>query len=137
MQNYSYSILIADDSEDYRILLKHYLEALPCVVDEARDGEEAVELFSRKNYDIVLMDIIMPLMDGVDAIAAIRDIEIKRNDEPTPVLSLSAENTVETGVDCIKAGVDKMLIKPVSRRGLVKAICELLKVDISSIPTKK
>lgn len=119
---------MVDDSEDYRALLKVYLKDLPCTVDEACDGEEAVELFDRGQYDLVIMDIIMPLMDGVEAIAAIRKIEGRRGDRKTPVLSLSAEGSVETGLDCLQAGADRMVLKPVSRHGLVAAVCELLKI---------
>jgi len=130
MQDPCFSILIADDSEDYRLLIRHFLKSLPCTVDEARDGEEAVELFAQGHYDIVLMDIIMPLMDGVEAIAAIRKIESERGGEPTPVLSLSAEKSVDSGVDCIRAGADRLLIKPASRRGLLEAVCELLDAQL-------
>lgn len=129
MQDSRYSILIVDDSDASRALLREYLKALPCTVDEACDGEDAVEFFSRGRYDIVLMDIIMPLMDGVDAIAAIREIEQERGVNSIPILSLSAESSVATGVDCMKAGADRLLIKPVTRRGLVTAVCELLNVE--------
>lgn len=124
------AILIADDSEDFRSLLKVFLKPVPCIVTEAADGEEAVELFGRHQYDLIIMDIIMPLMDGVDAIAAIRTVETKRRNGRTPIIALSGEDSVETGVDCLQAGADRMLLKPVSRAGLVQTVCGLLNISL-------
>jgi len=130
MKNYPYSILVVDDCKEERDLVRLYLKDIPCVIDEACDGEDAVEKFLQGSYDIVLMDIIMPLMDGVEAISAIREIELKQGQKHTPMLSLSGEQSVATSLDCMKAGVDRMLIKPFSRQGLLDVVCELLKADL-------
>lgn len=125
----SFSLLIVDDSEDFRTLLKAYLRDFPFRIDEAVDGEDAVELFERNAYDLVIMDIIMPLMDGVDAIAAIRNMEARRVAGHAWIIALTAEDSVETGVDCLEAGADRILMKPVSRMGLTEAVCGLLRIE--------
>jgi len=96
---------------------------------EAADGEEAVELFEVGSYDLVVMDIIMPLMDGVDAINAIRKLESGKT--VTPILALTVERSVETGLDCLSAGADRMLLKPVARMGLLRTVCDLLDIPES------
>jgi len=130
MSDVSYSILVVDDSEDYRNLVCHYLSDFPCTISQAQDGEDAVELFARGQFDLVIMDIIMPLMDGVDAIAAIRENESQRDVAPTPILALSGEKSAETGRDCIKAGSNTILIKPVSRQELVGTVCSLVGCEL-------
>lgn len=92
----------------------------------ASDGEEAVDRFAQNHYDLVIMDIIMPLMDGVDATAAIRRFEKKNGRKETPILALSVEDTMETSEDCMNAGTTRMISKPVGREALVAAVAELL-----------
>ncbi len=129
MPNSPYSILVVDDSRDYRNLILHYLNELPCKATIASDGEDAVEAFSQGNFDLVLMDIIMPLMDGVDATAAIRKIEAEKGTPPTPILALSMEESMETATDCINAGASRMILKPVAKQELVSVISEMLEFD--------
>lgn len=126
MADTPYSIMIVDDSEEFRTLLCLQLDHLNCRFTHARDGEEAVELYEDKQFDLIIMDIIMPLMDGVDAIRAIRLIEAQTKKSPTPILALSAEDSVETGVDSMDAGATRMLIKPVTQQGLEETVRELL-----------
>lgn len=121
----SSSILVVDDNEDFRALLRLHLRALPCIVSEARDGEEAVELYEKHDYDLIVMDVIMPLMDGVDAIAAIRKQEAA-DGRRSSIVALSGEDSEETGRDCLAAGADRVLIKPIDRKTLLGAVKEML-----------
>lgn len=121
-----YSILLVDDSPNYRALLSLYLGDIQCEVTEAQDGEEAVELYARKRFDLVIMDIIMPLMDGVDAIRAIRRLERERGLPPVPILALSGEDSLENSVDSMGAGADRMLAKLVDHDGAVALVREML-----------
>ncbi len=127
MNQKSYSILVVDDSESFRDLVGTYLASLPCELTHARDGEDAVELCEDRRFDLIIMDIIMPLMDGVEAIRAIRKMEVRMGLSKTPTLALSGEDSVETGVDSMDAGATRMLLKPVSRQGLTDTVMELLK----------
>lgn len=130
MPDSSCAILVVDDSEDFRSLLSHYLRGFSCRVRYARDGEEAVEMFHAGRFDLIIMDIIMPLMDGVDAIRAIRKIEKGRGPGHVPILALSGEDAVEVGVDSMGAGATRMLLKPVSRSGLIETVCELMDIPL-------
>ncbi|MDC0335996.1 response regulator [Pseudodesulfovibrio sp.] len=129
MSQSQYSILVVDDSQEYLNMVSHYLAELPCSVTLASDGKEGVELFSEGDFDLVIMDIIMPGMDGVEAMETIRKLETQWSSPPVPILSLSIESSVETAVQCINAGATRMIIKPVSQRGLHDAVCELLDID--------
>jgi CheY-like chemotaxis protein len=126
MDQKQYSILIVDDSETDRALLYNYLDELNCNITHAVDGEDAVELCESTRFDLIMMDIIMPLMDGVDAIREIRKIEIRTGRTKTPILALSAEESVETGVDSMSAGATRMQTKPLTRQGFLNTVKELL-----------
>lgn len=121
-----HTILVVDDSTDFRNLLSNYLQEMDVDIVHARDGEEAVELCETGRFDLIIMDIIMPLMDGVEAIREIRRQEVRLRQERTPILAISAEDSVETGVDSMDAGATRMLIKPVSRSGLLATARELV-----------
>lgn len=121
-----YAILVTDDSPDFRNLLSLYLEGLNADVTHARDGEEAVELCETRRFDLIIMDIIMPLMDGVDAIRDIRRMEVRKRRSKTPILAISGEDSVETGVDAMDAGATRMLVKPMKQDGLLSTVRELL-----------
>lgn len=121
-----YSILIVDDSIDYRNLLELYLNDFPCELTKVGDGEDAVEAASENDFDLIIMDIIMPLMDGVDATAAIRLQEEANGKRKTPILALSMEDSIETATDCINAGATRMILKPASRSDLLDVIREML-----------
>ncbi|QJB55700.1 response regulator [Pseudodesulfovibrio sp. zrk46] len=130
MRDSLYFILLVDDSPNYRALLSHYLGDLQCEITEARDGEEAVELFAEKNFDLIIMDIIMPLMDGVDAIRAIRKLEREQRRNPVPILALSGESSLENRVDSMGAGADRMLTKIVDEAGAVATVREMLGIAL-------
>ena len=95
---------------------------MPVAIDVAADGEEALFLFLNGAYDAVLMDMMMPKMDGVAATRAIRDLERARNFAPTPIIMLTA-NAMQTHVDqALDAGCNAHLPKPVTARSLVRAV---------------
>ena len=82
-------------------------------VDVARDGEEAVELFRNNDYDLILMDIQMPRMTGVEATREIRQIEVLENRTPRAViLALTADLFSNVTDECIEAGMNGFFPKP-------------------------
>jgi len=125
MHKKSYAILVVDDSRDFRNLLSNYLAQLPCDVVYAHDGEDAVALCESRRFDLIIMDIIMPLMDGVDAIRAIRRQEVRKRRPKTPILALSAESSIQTGVDSMDAGATRMLVKPVTCHGFLEIVRDM------------
>lgn len=128
MPKTTYSVLLVDDSRDYRNLLSLYLSELPCEMTIAVDGEDAVEAYAAREFDLVIMDIIMPLMDGVDAIEAIRRMEQESARNPIPILAMSMEDAMDTSADCIRVGATRMLLKSSSRQDLLNTVSELLDV---------
>jgi two-component system, sensor histidine kinase and response regulator len=118
-------ILVADDSADNRLLIEAFLKKTASHVDQAENGEIALEKFIVGNYDVVLMDIQMPVMDGYTAAKLIRDWERKNNAAPTPIIALTASVLDEAVHKSFDAGCDTHVSKPVRRPVLLAAIREV------------
>jgi two-component system, sensor histidine kinase and response regulator len=115
-------ILLADDSPDNRFLVAAFLKAFPHQIDAVENGALAVEHFATNRYDLVLMDIQMPVMDGYAAVRAIRKIEFERSMPRTPVIALTASALREAVAQCIAAGCDEHVAKPVRKARLIEVI---------------
>lgn len=116
------NILIAEDSDSNRVLIELYLKNCVDNIDFAKDGVEAAALFRTGNYDLVLMDIQMPEMDGYGATRIIRAIEQSEDRSPTPIIALTANAMEEDRNRCLNAGCDHYLSKPVRKVDLLTAI---------------
>ncbi len=115
-------VLLVEDSADNRLLIQAYLKKTRCTVDTAENGVVAVEKFKAESYDIVLMDIQMPEMDGYEATKAIREWEKSNNRTPTPVIALTAHATVDDYNRSIAAGCTDHLVKPIKKERLFDAL---------------
>ena len=115
-------ILLVEDNPDNRLLIKAYLKKLPYELVEAENGEIAVEKFTQSDYNLVLMDVQMPVMDGHQATRAIRKWETEMAKTPTPIISLTAHAIKEEIDKCIAAGCDTHLSKPVKKATLIDTI---------------
>ena len=82
-------ILLADDSEENRFLIRGYLKDSGCIIDEVENGAQAVEQFKQRAYDVVLMDAEMPVLDGYSATREMRAFE-RNAAAPTPIFALTA-----------------------------------------------
>ncbi|OHX35483.1 hypothetical protein BJL95_14665 [Methylomonas sp. LWB] len=102
-------ILVADDVPENRILLQKLLARMQHQVVLAEDGEQAVEVFRREAPDLILMDIMMPRMNGLDAIRAIR---AEATDRWVPIFAISALAEINDVVNGLQAGADDYLPKP-------------------------
>jgi signal transduction histidine kinase/ActR/RegA family two-component response regulator len=115
-------ILAAEDNPTNQLVVRSLLEPLQADITIAADGREAVEAFAAGCFDLVLMDVQMPEMNGIEATIAIREFE-KRNDRPrTPILALSASvmsHEVEAHLAC---GMDGWVAKPIQLAELYAAI---------------
>jgi PAS domain S-box-containing protein len=109
-------VLLADDAHINRLIGVALLERLGCQVDEVANGAEAVEAVQRRQYDVVLMDCLMPVMDGYEATAQIRDLE--QGGRRTPIIALTASAMVGDREKCLAAGMDDYLPKPLDRAAL-------------------
>jgi CheY-like chemotaxis protein len=110
-------ILLAEDNPVNALLATSLLKRQGCVIDRAASGEEALEALARAPYDLVLMDVRMPGMDGMQAVAALR----ARGDR-TPVIALTANAFEEDRRACLDAGMDDFLTKPLDADRLRAAV---------------
>lgn len=115
-------ILLVDDNEENRLVIRSFLKKLSWEIDEARNGQEAVGLYSPGKYSVILMDMQMPVMDGYTATRAIREIENEKRANPTTILALTAYALKEEIDKSIQAGCNGHLSKPVSKTALIKAL---------------
>ncbi len=118
-------ILLADDSGDNRALIAAFLKDSPYTVDGVENGARAVEQFKTGNYDLVLMDLQMPVMDGDEATREIRRFERENLRPRTPIVALSAAVFSESVAQSLAAGCDAHIGKPVRRAMLLDAIQRL------------
>jgi len=119
------SILLVDDSSDNRLLVKQYLKKLPYDLDMAENGEIAVAKFALGIYDVVLMDMRMPVMDGYTAVGEIRRWERAHDREATPIVALTASALESDVRNCLDAGCTAHLSKPVKKSSLLMAIQQM------------
>lgn len=119
-----YKILLVEDYEPNRQAAVIHLENIGFIVDTASDGSEALELFTSNDYDLVLLDIQMPVMDGYEAAAAMRAYEKLRCEKenpapaPVPIIAMTAHAVREYIDRAIKTGMDDCLVKPIKRKTL-------------------
>ncbi len=103
-------ILAVDDNAVNRKVLELHLGKLGCIIEQATNGQEAVEMMAATDYHLVLMDMHMPVMDGMDATRAIRAAELEG--EHTPIVAMTANVVKGTREKCLEAGMDDYLSKP-------------------------
>lgn len=111
-----YKILVVDDEENIRAMVKEYAEFLGHEVSEAEDGMAAVNMCKERDFDIIVMDVMMPKMDGFSACKEIR--RTKR----IPVLMLSARGEEYDKLFGFEVGVDDYVVKPFSPKELMARI---------------
>jgi signal transduction histidine kinase/DNA-binding response OmpR family regulator len=114
-------LLVEDNPANQRVALYH-LRMLEQHVDLARDGAEALKLFDEHEYDVILTDIRMPKSDGIMATAQIRRREESQNRKRTWIIATTANATPEDREECVAAGMDDYLAKPIQARALVYAL---------------
>jgi PAS domain S-box-containing protein len=115
-------LLVVEDCEDNLFLVKAYLNSPEFDLDVARNGQVAVTKVIGGAYDLVLMDVQMPVMDGYAATRAIRQWEGEKGFRPVPILALTADALKEDAEKSRKAGCTAFLSKPISQTTLLDAI---------------
>ncbi|OPX92114.1 PAS domain S-box protein [Pelotomaculum sp. PtaB.Bin117] len=115
-------LLLVEDSPDNQLLIQAYLKKTACQIEIAENGEIAVEKFKSGKYDLVLMDMQMPVMDGYTATRAIRRWEAENRLAPTSVIALTAYALKEDEQKSLDAGCTTHLTKPVKKAILMKTI---------------
>jgi len=119
-------ILLVEDSPDNQVLVQSYLKSTPYQVDVAEHGGVAVEQFKQGHYDVILMDMNMPVMDGYEATRAIRAWEHEQDLAETQIIALTALALKEEGEKILDAGCNAHLTKPIKRQTLLEVLhaCE-------------
>lgn len=115
------NILIVDDEERIRRLLKMYLEKENYTIDEAEDGEQALEKALSTDYDLVLLDIMMPGKNGIEVCQEIRE------KKETPIIMLTAKGEEVNRVQGFEVGTDDYIVKPFSPREVILRVKALLR----------
>lgn len=119
-------VLLADDTHDNQLVVSRILERHGYDVTVASDGQQAVALWQQHPFDVVLMDVQMPELDGYDATALIRDQEKASGADPTPVVALTGHVSDDDRQRCLDAGMTTHLSKPIDPRLLLKVVGELV-----------
>ena len=120
-------ILLVEDYEGNVVVLSYILESMDIEFDVAKTGLEAVNLWKESFYNVVLMDIQMPEMDGFTATKQIRKIEEEKNLEHTPIIGMTAHALVGDKDKCIEAGMDAYLPKPIVEADLKSTLYKFLR----------
>jgi CheY-like chemotaxis protein len=118
-------ILVVDDAEDNRMLVRAFLHDLGWQVDEADNGARALEMWQPGRYDVVLMDVQMPVMDGYTTTREIRRLEREGGWVPMPIVALTAHALPEARAHSLEAGCTAHVTKPVRRGQLVDLVRSL------------
>jgi signal transduction histidine kinase/ActR/RegA family two-component response regulator len=124
-------LLLVDDTEENRNLIKAYLSRLPVRIDEASDGQQAVELFQSHRYDLVLLDIQMPLMDGYKVTEVLRHWERANDYPPTPIVALTAHSYPEDVQRSLEVGFSSHLAKPFTKKEFYTCLSEYIPIRIN------
>lgn len=114
------NILIVEDIQANQDVIKLFLDPEGCKSHGAQNGYEAIQMLESQSFDIILMDIRMPDMDGIEATRIIRSSG--REYQNTPIIALTADVAPETNAACMAAGADIFLTKPVMGRDLIESI---------------
>jgi len=123
-------VLLVDDNKVNLFVAQTMLEKGGVIVETAANGFKAVELVSSENFDVVLMDVRMPEMDGYEATKCIRE-ELNLD---VPIIALTANAIVGDSEKCIEAGMNNYLAKPFSQKELFQKINEEVDVDMVNVP---
>lgn len=110
-------ILVVEDSPDNQILFSRFLSASSAIVEIACNGEEGLQLQGTQEFDLIVMDICMPVLDGYEATK-----QIRRRGYQGPIIALTANALPEEPARCFAAGCSQFLTKPIDRMTLVAAI---------------
>lgn len=113
-------VLLVEDSPDNQFLIKRFLSLAGAIVETANDGQEGIVKATAASFDVILMDIQMPIMDGHQATT-----EIKRNGIRTPIVALTAHAMKGDKEEALKYGYAEYLTKPVDKSRLIQSIARL------------
>ena len=110
--HYTGCVLLVEDNAINQRVARRFLERLGCEVHVVGDGAQALDAYQRASYGFILMDMQMPVMDGLEATQRIRELELAAGARRTPIVALTANAMMGTLERCLEAGMDDYLTKP-------------------------
>jgi len=116
------------------LVMEEFLRSTPYQVDTAENGRVAVDMFKAKGYDLVLVDVNMPVLDGYGAVAAMRAWEREHRVIPTPMVALTGRAMIEDRVRSLEAGCNGHLTKPIRGALLMETISRFTRPCSQSEP---
>lgn len=116
-----YNLLVVDDEEKIRLLIKKYAEFEGHKVVEAKNGIEAVDICSKNNFDLIILDVMMPELDGFSTARELRKFS------DVPIIMLSARGEEYDRIHGFEVGVDDYVVKPFSPREIIMRINAIMK----------
>ena len=126
-------ILVVDDSPDSRMIVEKVLNKhTKWLLTLAADGKEALDFYAAKSFDVIIMDVHMPNVSGLEAVRKIRATEAEMNRPAVPVIALTASDSPQSLQECLDAGYTSCLVKPVFRYDLVKIIAAVYQEPAAS-----
>jgi CheY-like chemotaxis protein len=117
------TVLLVEDTEDNRFMMRRLLEMTGYRVIEAMNGEEAVKMAEAESPELILMDLSLPVIDGLAATRLIRKLP---NSKSTPIIAVSAHDTSDFQSEAIEAGCNTYVTKPIDFNDLEQLIAQLL-----------
>ncbi len=117
-------ILIVEDMATNRDIIRLFLDSTGCICLEAESGQQALEVLQNHTVDIILMDIHMPIMDGIETTKIIRTTDNPHKN--TPIIALTADSAAAINAQCLRVGMDIFLAKPIISADLTASILFLL-----------
>ena len=118
-------ILVVEDSPQVAETVMDYLELAGHRVDCAYHGQAALQLLAEQRFDVIIMDVMMPVMDGLEATKAIRMLE-REDAKKIPIIAMTANAFEEDRKACLEAGMNEHIGKPIDIPRLKRAITKLL-----------
>lgn len=117
-------ILVADDERDLAKAIKKILELSDYDVDAVFNGNEALEQVKQTSYDVIILDVMMPILDGIETVKEMRKINIK-----TPILLLTAKSQIDDKVEGLDSGANDYLTKPFDKKELLARVRALARIN--------
>lgn len=121
----SYNILIVDDIFVNRLLIREIVKKIGAKCFDAENGKQAIEIFEKEDIDVILMDIEMPVMNGLETTRYIR-MNMPASKRSVPIIALTAHNPANFFDDFSKVGFDQLITKPYSVSkvlSLIEKVC--------------
>lgn len=124
-------LLVVDDEDRIRRLLRMYLEKENYEIEEAADGAEALEMALNNDYNLILLDLMLPKMDGIEVARNLRE------EKETPIMMLTAKGEELNRIQGFEVGADDYIVKPFSPREVVLRVAAILKRSESQMAEKQ